>query len=325
MRNVALNTVFCFAIALFLTAIGVGGTFIQNLTISLAIGFSCLGVGIIAHPMLSQVPFPGKIVTIVIVVAIGSFVGTHVGFYLINDPALSEGKQGISMIQAMTIGLLFGAIISYFFHSRMAMAESELVRAKQERQLAEAELKLLQAQIEPHFLFNTLANVRSLVDSDPAKAGVMLDDFNHYLRASLSHSRSSVSTIEREMEFIRAYLDIQSVRMGERLEYSITAQEGLGNKPFPVMLIQPLVENAVKHGLEPKVDGGRIDVKFYIENGTMRIDVADTGIGLPDAVNESVGLGNVKARLRSIYGEKGKLELCSNGRTIASITVPAES
>jgi sensor histidine kinase YesM len=217
------------------------------------------------------------------------------------------------------VGVLFGSIITYFFSSREQIAESQaqiqeekIKRLTSEKKVAEAHLKLLQAQIEPHFLFNTLSNVLSLLDTDPKKGKSMLVDFVQYLRASLSKIREDKATLGQEMEMIRAYLSIFKVRMGDRLKYKIDLPKNLEAISFPPMLIQPLVENAIKHGLEPKIDGGEIRIGGEEKNGFLRLEVIDTGLGFTENRDPGLGLSSIRERLESIYGNRGRLILEEN-------------
>ncbi len=171
---------------------------------------------------------------------------------------------------------------------------------------------MLQAQIEPHFLFNTLSNVLSLLESDPARGRAMLEDLTRYLRSSLSRTRDRMTTLGQELDLVRAYLDIWRVRMGERLRYTIEVPDKLRDMPFPPMLVQPLVENAVKHGLETKVEGGEILVSVEEHGEGYRLIVADTGLGLQDDAISGIGLANVKERLEALYDGKARLILEDN-------------
>ena len=214
---------------------------------------------------------------------------------------------------------MFGSIITYFFSSREQIAESQaqiqeekIKRLTSEKKAAEANLKLLQAQIEPHFLFNTLSNVLSLLDTNPNKGKSMLVDFIQYLRASLTKIREEKATLGQEMEMIRAYLSIFKVRMGHRLKYKIDLPEHLEAISFPPMLIQPLVENAIKHGLEPKVDGGEILIRGIEKDGILRLEIVDTGMGFKAERESGMGLSNIRERLFSLYGNKGRLILEEN-------------
>jgi sensor histidine kinase YesM len=182
--------------------------------------------------------------------------------------------------------------------------------------LAEARLKALQAQIEPHFLYNTLANVVSLIGPHPAQAQHMLERFIDYLRASLAASRSEQATLGSEAKLIAAYLDVLAVRMGERLRYRIEVPDALGQFAIAPMLLQPVVENAISHGLEPKVEGGEIVVSARIEGAHVCVQISDTGAGLNEAApakpGGGVGLGNLRERLRTLYGGEARVELLEN-------------
>jgi LytS/YehU family sensor histidine kinase len=185
-------------------------------------------------------------------------------------------------------------------------------RLASEKQALEANLRLLQAQIEPHFLFNTLSNILSLIETSPGRAKSMLMDFNLYLRTSLATTRPDMTTLDEEIDTIKAYLNIQRIRLGERLNYSIDIPDILFQQPFPPLLLQPLVENAVKHGLEPDKKGGDVKITANEGNGLMRIIVADTGKGFSSYNKEGIGIKNIKERIKLIYGEKGRLILEEN-------------
>jgi signal transduction histidine kinase len=178
--------------------------------------------------------------------------------------------------------------------------------ASSARMLAEARLRALQAQIEPHFLYNTLANVVSLIGPQPAQAQHMLERFIDYLRASLAASRSEDATLASEAGLIAAYLDVLAVRMGERLRYRIEVPDELRQFRIAPMLLQPVVENAIAHGLEPKVEGGEIVVSARVEGDQVCVRISDTGVGLnesaPRKPGGGVGLSNLRERLRSLYG-----------------------
>jgi CHASE1-domain containing sensor protein len=202
--------------------------------------------------------------------------------------------------------------------------EQQLQRISAERRLAESQLRMLQAQIEPHFLFNTLANVVSLIDKDPKSAKEMLQHITTSLRLSLRRSRENVTTLDQEAELLRSYLSIFKMRLGSRLDFIIDIPGDLLELPFPPMLLQPLVENSVIHGIEPKVEGGRIEIRAERSNGFLRISVSDTGLGFSDPVNANgFGLENVKARLHGLYKNAGLiLEENTPRGVIATIEVP---
>lgn len=193
------------------------------------------------------------------------------------------------------------------------LAKDKIKTLSSEKQLARAQLRLLQAQIEPHFLFNTLANVLSLIDVNPGKAKEMLERFIAYLRSSLAISRQEQSTLAREEEMLRNYLTLLQIRMAERLTYSIQVDPELSAHPFPPMLLQPLVENAIKHGLEPKIEGGFVSIRVWREGDRMKVDVHDDGLGFAAKTSmqdgSGVGLSNLRERLAVLYDDEASLTI----------------
>ncbi|NRR32922.1 histidine kinase [Oxalobacteraceae bacterium] len=191
------------------------------------------------------------------------------------------------------------------------------LRVKQDtlhRQTVEAQLRLLQAQIEPHFLFNTLANVQSLIDRDTPRAKLMLETFTDYLRASLGQLRHTDSTLEAELAMVRSYLTLLQIRMEERLRFEIDASDEALAATLPTLLLQPLVENAIEHGLEPKIEGGRVHIRAQVVDGQLAICVDDDGLGLdgarrPRRRGKGMALPNIHERLRTRYGAKAALTL----------------
>ena len=209
--------------------------------------------------------------------------------------------------------------VGYFFYSRVRLqsvreaAEKERIsRFASEKAVIESNLRLLQAQIEPHFLFNTLSNILSLIDTEPSKGKSMLMDLTSYLRTSLSRTLPEATTLGQEIEAVKAYLNIQKIRLGDRLHFTVNVPETLTQHPFPPMLLQPLVENAVKHGLEPDEKGGEISIKVQEEAESIRIEVVDTGLGFTSFNIPGVGIANVRERVKMIYGEKGRFIMQEN-------------
>ena len=181
--------------------------------------------------------------------------------------------------------------------------------------VAEARLRSLQAQIEPHFLYNTLANVVGMIDTQPQQARHMLERFIDYLRASLDASRAETATLGAELDLASAYLDVLAVRMGPRLRYRHEIEAGCRDIVIAPMLLQPVVENAVSHGLEPKVEGGEITLRAFRRDQQLCIEVSDTGAGLsgaPCRPGGGVGLSNLRARLRSLYDGAAQVQLLEN-------------
>lgn len=193
---------------------------------------------------------------------------------------------------------------------REMLAEKEkAARSEVERTLALSRLRLLQAQIEPHFLFNTLANVSSLIDVDAKKARVMLDQFTLLLRALLDQTRQSTTTLRKELQVAEAYLDVLKIRMGERLSYRIEVPSELAGKEVPAMLLQPIVENAVKHGIEPRMNGGIVCVTAKVDDNQLVLAVRDNGVGFVANNAESIGLGAIRERLAVQFGAAAQLDI----------------
>jgi sensor histidine kinase YesM len=231
---------------------------------------------------------------------------------------------------ARTLGLgLFTlsvcAAASIFFYSREQISQLEAKaadeRARAElvaRQALQAQLQMLQAQIEPHMLFNTLANLQGLIGFDPERAQRMLDHLIQYLRATLLTSRAETTTLGQEFALMEAYLGLMSVRMGQRLSYALHLPAALRDTVLPPMLLQPLVENAIQHGLEPKIDGGNIDVSAELAGAMLRLTVTDSGLGLdqpqPAKNGTHVAVSNIRERLLALYGDAAALTL-ENGQS----------
>ena len=218
-----------------------------------------------------------------------------------------------------------GVGISYFFYAsgKSSYLQRELVTSRQ--QAIEAQLKLLQSQLEPHMLFNTLANLRALIGTDPARATVMLDHLIDYLRATLSASRATRHSLGDEFDRLQDYLALMQVRMGPRLTYTLDLPPELATQAVPTLLLQPLVENAIKHGLEPKIEGGSISVSARREGQSIVLDVMDSGVGFNSGTG--FGLTQVRERLQATYGEQATIYLGAGcaGYTKASITFPSQN
>jgi signal transduction histidine kinase len=176
----------------------------------------------------------------------------------------------------------------------------------------EARLTVLQAQIEPHFLFNTLANVRRLCEVDPERGRQMLGSLLDYLRAALPAMRRSATGLAQEFELVRAYLSVLQHRMGERLRFNVELSDRLADAPIPPLILPTLVENAIRHGLAPLPEGGTITVSAVREDGHVVVRVADDGAGFQGASGSGVGLANTRARLSALFGSAAGLSLQGN-------------
>jgi signal transduction histidine kinase len=219
----------------------------------------------------------------------------------------------------LTLGVVFGSfiILTVIARERETRAQAAMHQADAERhlhakQLLEARLQMMQAQIEPHFLFNTLASVQHLVETEPPAASRMLSDLIKYLRAAMPQMRGQGTTLGREADLARAYLSIQRVRTGNRFEFSVDIPEVLRQEPFPPMMLLTLVENAVKHGFETHSRSGEIRVIAQAGDRDLAVTVEDTGAGLRTDRPDGVGLTNVRGRLDALYGDAGQLVMEQN-------------
>ena len=196
------------------------------------------------------------------------------------------------------------------------------------RHASEARLRLLETQLEPHMLFNTLANLRALIDVDPARAQTMLDHLIAYLRATLGASRVGTHNLSAEFERLRDYLQLMAIRMGPRLQQRLELPPDLAGHKVPALLLQPIVENAIQHGLEPKVDGGQITVRASRQGPHLLLEVEDSGVGATGDLGHAPGFGlqQVRDRLLTTYGEHARLDwqAAPAGGVAVRLTLPLD-
>ena len=278
--------------------------------------------------------WPGWPITTAIIV-LGVWLGLNVGYalagWLTGEPIATPGLHDPrTLFIIVTVSLLasLGFTVVSWGRARMAASEAQAQRAP--RAAAENQLKLLESQLEPHMLFNTLANLRVLIGMDPARAQTMLDRLIAFLRATLNASRVGAHGLSAEFDRLGDYLALMQVRMGPRLQFAFDLPDALRDAAVPPLLLQPLVENSIQHGLEPKIDGGRIDVAAARDGDQLLLTVRDTGVGLRDAAATSgtrFGTQQVRGRLAALYGSRATftLEPAPDGGTLARIVLPLET
>lgn len=319
-RSLAYVLVFNAVVALLLSAAGYGGGFGAVLMYSQCIGLAVL---LLVHTAWRRLwrkrhpPALGILVLLALALPLAWFVGSALAAALLGQrwpEAMSQGGLTALMITAAA-----GIAGTFFFWTRGRLAHAGA-------QTVQAELRMLQAQIEPHFLFNTLANLDALIASDPARARVMLGHLNDYLRASLAAARNERHTLGDEFALLSDYLELLEIRMGSRLEFALELPAALAVEPLPPMLLQPLVENAIRHGLEPKVEGGRVAVRAQRDGAKLVLTVEDDGLGLGTAraPGAGVGLAHTRERLAALYGGAAALELraAADAGAVATVTIP---
>ena len=251
-----------------------------------------------------------------VALATGYVAGQAIAILLLGEPMRLFGSSAEELVPVVVATLVAGLGLHYFA-TREQLSSEAAARSEAQRLASESHLRLLHSQLEPHMLFNTLANLRSLVRDDPAGAEQMIDQLITYLRGSLAASRAPWTTLGAEFAQLRAYLDIMATRMGPRMAWKLELPPALETAAIAPMLLQPLVENAVKHGVEPQVGAGRIEVTARETADGIEITVCDSGPGLapqqgharPRPGTSSYGLQHVRERLQALYGAAGSLSL----------------
>jgi signal transduction histidine kinase len=345
-RSLAIGVPLCAFIALVLSIV-FRDPFLRVLVYSLCIGLLCQlfidgGRRLVAWGLQRwrkpddevRGGWPGWTWTLIIIVT-GVWAGILFGYRLAGTmlgtttqaPGLSNPR---ALFVIVTVSLLasLATTIAGWGRARLAAADAQAQRAQ--RAAAENQLKLLESQLEPHMLFNTLANLRVLIALDPPRAQAMLDRLIAFLRATLGASRVGTQSLAAEFDRLADYLALMQVRMGPRLQFDFDLPEPLLNVPVPPLLLQPLIENCIQHGLEPKVEGGRIDVRAARDGAALVLTVRDSGVGLaaaPATQGTRFGTQQVRDRLAALYGARATftLEAVASGGTEARITLPLEA
>lgn len=325
-----MTTALCTAIALALWAIGLTSPLWATFVVSFCIGYSVHGTHEVLFHLFGQ-PSSGWLMSIA-ATTIGLVFGLGLsGFFVSGEPLYFFGSDRGTLFVGLFFGFIGMAIfanMSRLSEARAALADAQARNEAQQRTMLANQLQALQAQIEPHFLFNTLSNISGMIRSNPEGAETTLEHLTTLLRATLRRTRQEQTTLADEAEILSSYLAIQGIRMGARLQFDIQMPDNAGAIELAPLLLQPIVENAVLHGIDPLEEGGRIDIRGTEANGNLTIEIRDTGEGLgaAPAIGKSggVGLSNVRERLRALYGERANLRLESRheGGTVATLTIP---
>ncbi len=265
----------------------------------------------------------------------GLVLGSLSLYWIIYSPFGVIGGNISTLPSNLFLSAAISVICLYYFYSRNRMqvlraqlSEQARDQAEQERAMVQSQLQTLQSQIEPHFLFNTLANIQVLVDHRPKEAKEMLAALTQLLRANLHQVRKSFTTLAEELSLIRSYLAIQQIRMADRLSYQIELEPGLEQQALPPFLLQPLIENALKHGLEPKPEGGELQLRFYRQQQQVVLEVKDNGLGAESNLStkgQGIALANIEQRLQSLYRGAAQLVLQPQAHGFTAIIYLPES
>ncbi|MBL8359992.1 MAG: histidine kinase [Rubrivivax sp.] len=349
-RSLGFMVVLCLLIALLLTAMD-GGRLHIKFVYSLSIGLCCWGLtdglrralqtgvrrrraalGLDGLPPY-RIGWAAMAPLMLMAVLVGPPLGLAIGDALTGFRSTSLLNWEATSTRVTFALALIGSLAAWFAMTlieRLAVSRADAEAAR--RLAAENQLKLLQAQLEPHMLFNTLANLRVLIGLDPAQAQAMLDRLIAFLRATLAASRQPQHALATEFDRIADYLALMSLRMGPRLTVQLELPEDLRRTATPTLLLQPLVENSIRHGLEPKVGAGRLEVRAERDGDALVLLVRDSGVGLvqsssaapPPTAGSGFGLEQVRARLATLYGARASLTLTAaeGGGTEARIRMP---
>ena len=307
--------------------------FFASLVFTNCIGFSIHTLVHYVAPLCARYHLLIRMVLLLGLFLVGGLAGTELGIVIVSV-ALGLRFGAVDQLHVVLFNLIlsaiFGSAATTYFTLReraeklaISLKEKELTEERLTRLKTKAELEALQSKVNPHFLFNTLNSIASLISENPKAAEATVERLSELFRYTLQHTEKSIVTVAEELDLVRTYLEIEKVRLGERLRYDVTCGSGVGAREIPAMLIQPLVENSIKHGISPAVEGGTILVEAKDLDGKCVITVQDSGAGFRTAGDESgFGLRSIRERLRLQYGERASLEVRQNDHTQVVITIP---
>ncbi|WP_036803438.1 sensor histidine kinase [Photobacterium profundum] len=329
-KSFLLTSIFCFIIALTTQAVW-SNSLLKHLIISFGFGYSAIFSAKLIHLVFPSISRQREIIC---TLSFSMVFGTLNAQYWVNDFLGGNGWNNLKPV--ILLGLIFTGFCYYFFYSKeqklIADKELETLKRKQteqEKVLLVSQLKQLQSQIEPHFLFNTLATISVLIETDSNKAKLMLEKLTELLRATLNNTRHQHTTVEQEVSLVEAYLQIQQIRLGERLNYVINIDGITSTQELPPLLIQPLIENALTHGIEPIAKGGKVTLDIVNIGKTMQISVTDNGAGFsptPHAAGHGLGLENIRQRIDMLFDGKASISIKEHqaGGVISTLILPIE-
>lgn len=257
-----------------------------------------------------------QVVGVVVAVLLGALFAHSIAM-AVNIHSAHEEPQMKALMALIVEGLLFGPWIALVamlrqrdVFARDQLLAFELERSELERKALDARMRLLQAQVKPHFLFNTLANVQALVDAGSSQASKVLANLIAYLRAAVPRMQASATTFDQEVELVRAYLELMQMRMPDRLQFALHMEPAAAKLQCPPMTLLTLVENAVQHGIDPSEEGGRIEVDIWLRDGRCLVRVTDTGVGMKAAGGGlGTGLSTLRERMQLAFGGDAQLLL----------------
>jgi two-component system, LytTR family, sensor kinase len=330
----------CTLIATLLTIVSIGETdqlarhFAVSWFISHCIGFSIYLLGATCIFGKDWPPLMRRLGQIALIV-LGGWIGLGIALtilFLLFSVNTSSQQLYDTFITSTLLALFFGVVVWFYYalyerieHMAAELAEKELAEERLLQLKTRAELDALRAKVQPHFLFNTLNSIASLIAINPAKAEEMVERLSELFRYALDAEQKHISSLQQELNVVRDYLEIEKVRLGERLDYRIEVTADLGEVEVPSLLLQPLVENSIRHGIGPLSAGGRIEIRCRCERDRVLIEIRDSGKGFdPLATSEGFGLRGVRERLQLHYGERHQFTIEQDNGTRIHILLPLE-
>jgi len=307
---------------------------ICSLVFTLCIGSSIRGMVALARRRLARLGTWARLSALFVIYLVAGFAGTEIGYFILKYSffrgELDLGSHLRLLLLNLVLATIFGSA-AFIYYSLLARAsvmarklrEKEANEERLERLRMQAELDALQARVNPHFLFNTLNSIASLISENPAAAEATVEKLSGLFRYTLQRGQQSDVPLSEELEIVRAYLEIEKVRFGDRLRFSIRTGDGAGDVRVPPLIVQPLVENSIKHAIAADPRGGSIDVEAVLTNGACVITVKDSGKGFERAEG-GFGLRSISERLNLVYGERASLALGMDGSPLIRITIPLE-
>lgn len=297
------------------------------------IGFSISTLMHYFGPRFDGLPTIVRLGIMVVIFIFGGVAGTEIAlviFKVFFRTTFDLANHLHALQLNLILSVIFGSVAVFYFSLRerarrlvTELKEKELNEERLTRLKTKAELEALQTKVNPHFLFNTLNSIASLISENPKAAEETVERLSELFRHSLRHTEKETVTLAEELDLIRTYLEIEQVRFGDRLRYEVHCEDSVREAELPAMLIQPLVENSIKHGIASAIEGGTIDVEAKESNGACIITVRDSGKGFQGAGDLSgFGLRSIQDRLRLLYGEEASLEIVQNDHSEIVITLP---
>ncbi len=317
------NTLICTLVAVFIWRFFQGDSeqsFLFSWVYSQCIGQTICIASLVYSHFLKQHSVQSKFARVFgycLIVPLGFYLGEVMAATILSNPVVTP-NDGHIFWNSLLVSIFVSLFSVLFYGTWSHVTTLKLAAAEESARASRARLSMLQAQVEPHMLFNTLSNLRSLIDSDPIKAQRMMDHFVDYLRATLAGSQHDTASLKEEFELLETYLSLMEIRMGERLSFNLDLPKTLNGLQVPVLILQPIVENAIVHGLEPSIDGGHISVVARAADAFVEVEIIDTGVGYHPVVQEPTsgfGLQSVRERLQTVQTD------CE----VLSISSPAEN